>query len=588
MSCRTLAWAGAAVCGLGLLHSVVEAQPAFPGREPNVRRIESGSVDSRPLQVRLRRPDAAELRAYAAAAEREARRPHMTAVIGFHRGVPGPFEGDLSDRLSWTLARDGFRVSTVTVTSPGADSVRLGIRAALPEGGEIRFFGGPHDSTFAPVTHEFAPDYDGPFLTWSPTVEGSTVEVEISLPPGADVDGVRFAIEVVAHDGKPERIRSRTTTPSCSDFDGIDVACITSSSDLPAEARDSTVRIRVETPRTGLSSTCTAVLLDDRDGDDNTQYLLTAMHCLDVDGPATAQSVSVRWNHGYTECDGDTLESPLQETTGGTFIVRPLPHYDMVLLRFRAAALPLPSGRSGVSWDTSSTPAASASEDIHEWLFYQGRRRTSSDAVFGVHHTGQTMDRLATVVDVKRYSAGVVMPEKACLLTSGDTCVSAGRVLRSYVPVLLPDKDTTVPEGGDAGPGASGSPLFLQNSSDLVGVLSVGGCWLQGAVTDIAVTNGGSGYTVAPTVTIEGPDSSGTTATASATVASGVVTAITVTDGGSGYVGAPTVTIDGVGTGASATSTVTLNDKEIELLYAPFHRFWEFAQHWLDPSGATA
>jgi len=57
---------------------------------------------------------------------------------------------------------------------------------------------------------------------------------------------------------------------------------------------------------------------------------------------------------------------------------------------------------------------------------------------------------------------------------------------------------------------------------------------VNGAITAIAVTAGGSGYTTPPTVTIAGD---GTAATATATVTSGVVTAITVTAGGSGYLG---------------------------------------------------
>ena len=75
------------------------------------------------------------------------------------------------------------------------------------------------------------------------------------------------------------------------------------------------------------------------------------------------------------------------------------------------------------------------------------------------------------------------------------------------------------------------------------------------AVTAIAVTNGGSGYTSAPSVTIDAP-ASGTTATASATVSNGAVTAIAVDDGGSGYTSAPSVAISGGG-GSGATASAS-------------------------------
>jgi len=81
-------------------------------------------------------------------------------------------------------------------------------------------------------------------------------------------------------------------------------------------------------------------------------------------------------------------------------------------------------------------------------------------------------------------------------------------------------------------------------------------------VKNITVTNAGSGYTTAPTVTISGGGGSGATATA--TIAGGVVTGIIITSPGNltlagpYYTSAPTVTISGGGgTGATATATIT-------------------------------
>ena len=77
-----------------------------------------------------------------------------------------------------------------------------------------------------------------------------------------------------------------------------------------------------------------------------------------------------------------------------------------------------------------------------------------------------------------------------------------------------------------------------------------------GSVGIIAVTNGGSGYTNVPTVTISAPnDPNGTQANAVATVLSGVVQTVSLNDGGSGYYAnsVPTVTIAGGG-GTNATA----------------------------------
>jgi len=72
-----------------------------------------------------------------------------------------------------------------------------------------------------------------------------------------------------------------------------------------------------------------------------------------------------------------------------------------------------------------------------------------------------------------------------------------------------------------------------------------------GVVTAINLTSGytGSGYLNAPTITISAAPAGGTTATATATVATSSISKISLTTGGSGYVAVPTVTIVANNTG---------------------------------------
>ena len=76
----------------------------------------------------------------------------------------------------------------------------------------------------------------------------------------------------------------------------------------------------------------------------------------------------------------------------------------------------------------------------------------------------------------------------------------------------------------------------------------------KGGISAVNVTNGGTGYTTAPTVAITG--GGGTGATATATVSAGVITGVTITNPGSGYTGTPTVAFTGAGTGGAATAVV--------------------------------
>jgi hypothetical protein len=97
----------------------------------------------------------------------------------------------------------------------------------------------------------------------------------------------------------------------------------------------------------------------------------------------------------------------------------------------------------------------------------------------------------------------------------------------------------TVAFTGGAGSGAAGTSFLVGTS---VGTITVGAA--------------GTGYTSAPSVTIVGGGGAGATATA--TVASGGVTAITVTNAGSGYTTLPSIVITGgAGTGATGTAVLT-------------------------------
>lgn len=88
----------------------------------------------------------------------------------------------------------------------------------------------------------------------------------------------------------------------------------------------------------------------------------------------------------------------------------------------------------------------------------------------------------------------------------------------------------------------------------------VGNPFVGTGVSGVYVSDGGSGYTSAPTVSFSGGGGSGAAATAHVGT-TGTVTQIVLTDRGSGYTSAPTVSLSGGGgSGASAHTSVTLND----------------------------
>lgn len=80
------------------------------------------------------------------------------------------------------------------------------------------------------------------------------------------------------------------------------------------------------------------------------------------------------------------------------------------------------------------------------------------------------------------------------------------------------------------------------------------------SVESIIISNPGSGYLSAPTITISAPTTTGgIQATATATVSGGVITAITLTNVGSGYSSKPTVTVSG-GSGSGAVLEAVMTE----------------------------
>lgn len=89
---------------------------------------------------------------------------------------------------------------------------------------------------------------------------------------------------------------------------------------------------------------------------------------------------------------------------------------------------------------------------------------------------------------------------------------------------------------------------------------------LTGRVATISIGTAGSGYTNA-TVTIGAPNiSGGIQATATATITGGAISAITITNAGTGYSSAPSVSITGDGTSATATATIAQGGVKINNL----------------------
>jgi len=104
-------------------------------------------------------------------------------------------------------------------------------------------------------------------------------------------------------------------------------------------------------------------------------------------------------------------------------------------------------------------------------------------------------------------------------------------------------------------------------TGDITGGIQQVTDYVEGVVYEIQIVDGGSGYTSAPTVSIAAP-ASGTTATATATIADGKVILITITEnagyvGGQGYTTAPSISFSAPGAGGTTASANALIESRV-------------------------
>jgi hypothetical protein len=135
----------------------------------------------------------------------------------------------------------------------------------------------------------------------------------------------------------------------------------------------------------------------------------------------------------------------------------------------------------------------------------------------------------------------------------------------SVVPNIASAATTLIPDTGES--------LYITGTTGITSIQTRSSNVYNGAVRDVQISNGGSGYSYSspPTVTFSGGGGSGAAATAQVDYAGSVV-AVSFTSFGSGYTSAPTVTFSAPTSGTTATGTVTIGctnfeGREISLMF---------------------
>ena len=385
--------------------------PETPVDESTERRALKLDYSAMPTALRIvLAPPSAEEKKPAAETDSKPR-----VMIGYHRDVPSEFKGDLSPQFDWIEQSDESYVTSLSVTSPGAESLRVGIRAELGPDGEIRFFGEQSDERFPVITREDFPIEGDQIKTlWSPTMDGDTIGIEITLPSKKAMSVFWLTVDAVAHTFVPTHSFPSAPKLDCPSLH-IDVACRSAS--IHGDLQNAVAHIRFEDSDSYI---CAGTLMNDTVPSTVVPYFLTANHC--VGTGTVARTVEAWWFYQNARCGISALDSRYTRTTSGTDLLTTSSSYDQSLLRFRGS---IPGG-----------------------LTFSGSNPSSLNhptGVYGIHHPDGV---------VKSYSAGNTDGNR-----TSDGVLNALHVRWSE---------------GTTESGSSGSGLFLRNGGQLVGALSHG------------------------------------------------------------------------------------------------------------------
>lgn len=363
-------------------------------------------------------------------------------LVGVGQAVPDAYQGELSTLLEWNPAPGGGLVAAFQVTAPDAKALRIGLEGGLPEGAAVRFFS-PTDASqrFEPYErNDFLPAQgrvkakvgagepsvgDAQPLIWSPSVAGSILGVEITLPSAAALAELSLRVAQISN------IQSTVSQPAASSSNAsacqaVEVACAST----PSCSRTATVRIRF-TRSDGNSYTCTATTINDhRDAQARlaNSHLLTAHHC--IASQSAAESLEAWWHDQSAGCGSAGRSARYAAYRGGADLLVSHSASDHSLLRLRKR---VPD--TAICWKTWSTEGGKAGE-----------------AVESVHHPAGGR---------KEWAEGQLKRAVTTILTDADD-----QQVDAY--------EVDVTQGALIG-GSSGAGLFASGSDNrLIGVLSGG------------------------------------------------------------------------------------------------------------------
>ena len=363
--------------------------------------------------------------------------PGQPLQIGVERAVAQAADvASTSALLAWAVTADGRRRAAISVQSPAAKGLRLGLRITqLPPGTQLRVYAPNSEQTVTiagtEVLRSIQRNLDAgatgaeAYTYWLPTVEGNQSTLEFELPADTDPALLKVSLPQLSH------LKALPTDSDllakASGSCNVDVMC-TSGNDANMRAV-----ARMTFVKDGNGYLCTGTLLNNT-RQDGTPYFLSANHCISTQ--AVASSLETYWNYRSSSCNSGVMASNQQRVGGGALLRYASDRTDTSFMQLNAAPA---SNATYAGWNANPPTGPGAN-------------------IFGIHHPSG---------DLQKYSAGAVAGFGNCSATAG------GAISCSVVPVGSSTFHGVIWSQGITEGGSSGSAL-MNGSSQVIGQLYAG------------------------------------------------------------------------------------------------------------------
>lgn len=340
------------------------------------------------------------------------------------------------EALRWSTTANGGQVAAISIASPEALALRVGIQVThLPVSAVLRFYSQQGQETqtihasqvlqVLAANRAAGDDSEQGQTYWSPPVTGDEITVEIELPAGVSRDQLQISVPTLSHlfiDPADDLAKSLAKSIGDSGSCNINYQC-EAAQNTALEVQSRAVA-KMSFIDQGDAYICTGTLLNNS-RQDRTPYFLSAHHC--ISDQTTASTLVTYWLYRAAACQGAQLDSESSVLTGGAQMLYTNQAQDTSFFRLNNAA---PANAAFSGWNTDAG------------LY------NLSQAIVGLHNPSG---------DLQKISKGSVVNYVSC---DDQACYRSGQTAATAVEVRW---SSGVTEGGSSGSGLfNGGQLIAQ------------------------------------------------------------------------------------------------------------------------------